>query len=196
MLRSFFELEQSSLTLFSSFCLPVHFKIFPTYFIPDLFVFTVVSLFHRSIVSQDESDPQACTMQIKWHRLISDYRWKEKETKATRGRGVLWDFDSHLARYETISDSIAGVSWAVPLGVGLRWITVEVITIYEYEMPFVPVNAPFFLPHSMFVHQHLSIILITSTPPAAAHFSLLRLKQLPLPCTHIPTSDEKSPSLF
>lgn len=32
----------------------------------------VLRLFHRSIVSQDERDPQASGMQIRWHSLTSD----------------------------------------------------------------------------------------------------------------------------
>lgn len=72
---------------------------------------------------------------------------------------------------------MAGVSGALPLGVGLRWITVGVITIHEYEMPFWLWNALCFLPHSLLVNHHLSIILLAvhANSPGTFHHQKLLL---------------------
>lgn len=96
---------------------------------------TVVCLFHRSIRSRDERDARASGMQIRWHepheRLKMKREWDKGEERQGNLRG-LWQ-SSCLMR-----NHLRFLGWGVvvPLGAGLRWITVKVITIHEYEMPF------------------------------------------------------------
>lgn len=150
-------------------------KKFSIYFCSDCFLF----------VSQEYNTPR-------WERSISKWnankvtqnhkrlKMKREGDKGKRGRGVLWDPDSHPAWYESASDSIARVSRALPLGVGLRWITLKVITIHEYEMPFKERNAICLLPYSMFVYRHLSIILL----PIHTNSHCLFQPQLPISQTY------------